>query len=603
MIKFFIYCRKSSEAEDKQILSIESQERELLNYVQREGLTVIKTFKEEKTAHKRGRPIFGEVLNALERGQAQGLLVWQPNRLARNAYDGGWLITAMDEGFLKEIRTPFKTYYDTPDDKFFLQLEFGMAKKDSDDKSINVKRGLATKVRLGWRPGTAPLGYLNDKSKERGERDIIVDPERFHLVRRMFELFLTGSYSVSKIRNIANTEWGLKTRQTKRMGGRPLSLSHIYNILTEPFYYGYFYWNGELIKGKHQTMIKAKEYDTVQSLLGRKGTPRLKHRDFAFTGLIRCGECDSMITAEEKRQIRCSACRFKFSYLHCNDCPKCNTKIDSMKSPALRHYVYYRCSKKKKRSCSQRYITLEELEKQIDQRLASIQISPEFRDWALGIVKDHQNKTEQESISDSLMKSYKSVEARLSNLLNLKLSPLNADGGLLTDKEYAHQKALLIREKQQIEESMGHQEQSFDEWIKICKKAFNFAVYARCWFVEGDSEVKKAIISTLGSNQTLMNQKVLINQANPLLFAIENTRKDIPEASPDFDTLEPGKRFDFSSSNGDLAKRIPDLLRSLNDVRTIYLKSRYSLPSYQKIFREEALQKLIVLLKKSTLQT
>lgn len=575
MIKFFIYCRKSSEAEDKQILSIESQERELLNYAQREGLTVIKTFKEEKTAHKRGRQIFGEVLNALEHGQAQGLLVWQPNRLARNAYDGGWLITAMDEGFLKEIRTPFKTYSNSPDDKFFLQLEFGMAKKDSDDKSINVKRGLATKVRLGWRPGTAPLGYLNDKLKERGERDIIVDPERFHLVRRVFEVFLAGTHSVSQIRDIASNEWGLRTRQTKRMGGKPLSVSHVYRILTDPFYYGYFYWSGELMKGSHRPMITVKEYDKAQALLGRNGRPRLKHREFAFTGLIQCGECAAMITAEEKSQVICPVCKLKFSHLNRNDCPRCSTLVESMNSPTFLHYVYYRCSKKKIRSCSQRYITVGELEKQIDQRLASIQVNSRFRDWGLGILKSHygQNKTEQESVNESLLKAYKDTDAKLSNLLNLKLSPLNASGSLLSDEEYAQQKTLLIQEKQQVEEKLNQRELSLEEWMASCEKAFNFASYARCWFAEGDLETKRTILSALGSNLTLINKKVSINLANPLLQAIENTRKEFPEASPHFGRLEPEKRIVFTSSNAPLVKKIPILLRLWNDVRTYYFET------------------------------
>lgn len=578
MVKFFIYCRKSSEAEDKQILSIESQERELLSYAQSERSTIVKIVKEEKTAHKRGRPIFGELMKDLEKGKADGLLVWQPNRLARNAYDGGWLITAMDEGFLKEIRTPFKTYHNTPEDKFFLQLEFGMAKKDSDDKSINVKRGLTTKVLKGWRPGVAPLGYLNDKTKERGDRELIVDPERFPLVRKIFDLFLTGHYSVYQIRGIATNEWGLRTRQTKRMGGKPLSVSHVYRILTDPFYYGYFYWNEELVKGSHPQMIKVEEYDRIQALLGRKGRPRPKSHIFAFTGLIHCGECGSMITAEEKRQVICTQCKFKFSYLNRDDCPKCETEIEVMKQPTFLRYVYYRCTKKRNRSCSQRYITAEELEKQIDKTLASLQVSLEFKDWFLGVLREYyrNDKATQESITDSLTKAYKDIEMRLANLLTLKLSPLNANGSLLTDEEYAQQKSSLIQEKHRLEEKLRDKGQSFEEWLRLCEQVFDFAVHARCWFAEGDLETKRLILSSLGSNLTLLNQKVLINIGNPLLIGVENTKKELSEASPDFGRLEPEKTTVLSRQNTRLVEKIPDLLRSWNDVRTLWVLSRES---------------------------
>lgn len=578
MTRYFIYCRKSSEAEDKQILSIESQERELTDYAKREGLTIAGVLTEEKTAHKRGRVVFGKLMTILERHKAEGLLVWQPNRLARNAYDGGWLITAMDEGWLKEIRTPFKTYQNTPEDKFFLQLEFGMAKKDSDDKSVNVKRGLSAKIRMGWRPGISPLGYLNDKSKERGDRDIIVDPERFPLVRQIFDLFLTGKYSVSQICDIANNDWGLRTRQTKKMGGKPLSISHIYHILIEPFYYGYFYWGGELVKGSHQSMITLSEYDQVQKLLGRKGRPRQKQHVFAFSGMIRCGECGAMVTAEEKRQVICSSCKHKFSYLNRDDCPRCESKIDEMKKPVFLHYVYYRCTKKRNRSCSQGYIKVEELEKQIDQALAKFQISVKFKDWVLKLLRDHYRKgsTVQESIAESLSKSYNDVQARLTNLLNLKLSPLNTSGNLLSDEEYVQQKELLIKEKHRIEEKLRDQGQSFEGWMSICERAFNFASHSRCWFYEGDWEAKRLILASFGSNLILLNKKVLINLENPLLVAIEKTVNDIPESSPKFATLEPEKELVFSGRNEYLGSKIPTLLRGLNDVRTLWLKTRDS---------------------------
>ena len=119
IIKYFEYCRKSSEDnKERQMQSIESQERELNLIIKEQNLYVERIFKEEKSAHTRGRPEFGKMMNALERGEANAILVWHGNRLARNAFDGGWIITAMDEGKIREVKTPHRTYYNTPDDKF-----------------------------------------------------------------------------------------------------------------------------------------------------------------------------------------------------------------------------------------------------------------------------------------------------------------------------------------------------------------------------------------------------------------------------------------------------------------------------------------------------
>jgi len=329
-IKYVVYCRKSTESEDRQTLSLEDQKRELDDLIRKEGLKVVKSFAgkeggESQSAHKRGRPIFGKVMELIESGRANGLLVWHPNRIARNAYDGGLVITLLDEGKLVEIKTPTKAYRNTPDDKFFLNLEFGVAKKSSDDNGVAVKRGLKTKLQMGWCPGYAPLGYLNTKNfEEKGQNKILIDTERFDIVKQMWQMMLTGNYTPPQILKVANGDWKLKSRPTKKNpNGKPLCRSAIYRIFTNPFYYGYFEYGRpkQLYKGNHEPMITEEDFDIVQKLLGRKGRPRPQKHRFAFTGLMRCGNCGAMITAEEK--------------------------IKHQKNGNTHHYVYYRCTKRK----------------------------------------------------------------------------------------------------------------------------------------------------------------------------------------------------------------------------------------------------------------
>ena len=154
------------------------------------------------------------------------------DRLARNAFDGGWIITAMDEGKLLEIKTASKTFRNTTDDKFMLSLEFGMAKKSSDDNGDAVKRGLKTKLGMGWYPSRAPLGYLNTKNfEEKGQNKIFNDPERFDTVKQMWQMMLTGNYTPPQILEIATRDWKFKTRETKRCTSKFLCRSSLRTLL------------------------------------------------------------------------------------------------------------------------------------------------------------------------------------------------------------------------------------------------------------------------------------------------------------------------------------------------------------------------------------
>jgi len=489
-IKYIAYSRKSTESEEKQILSLDDQKREVEEMERRGNLKVVERYLgsergESQTAHKRGRPIFNHIMRQIEAGKANGLLVWHPNRLARNAYDGGLIITLMDEGKLLEIRTPHRTYYNTPDDKFFLQLEFGMAKKSSDDNSVAVKRGLKTKVQMGWYPSRAPLGYLNTITKEKGTNDIVKDPERFDIVRQMWDLMLTGNYTPPQILKIANKEWKLKTRPTKKYTGlKPLARSAIYNIFTNPFYYGWFEYAGGLYKGKHEPMITEEEFDRVQKLLGREGRPRAKEHRFAFTGLMKCGNCGAMITAEEK--------------------------IKRQKNGNVHHYVYYHCTKRKDENCPEKMVKLEDLNAQIDTLIKNLTISDKFKNWAIKYLHEiRQNEAQSnETVLDNKQKQLLQITKQLDNLLLKYTSPENEGGQFITDQEYQTLKNRLVKEKVALESELKTHGKTIEEWVELSERTFNFARYAQIWFAKGDMTTRRAIFAALGSHLIIEDQKL-----------------------------------------------------------------------------------------------
>jgi hypothetical protein len=355
--------------------------------------------------------------------------------------------------FVIRVMTPAQSYAREDDNIILMYIEFGMAQKYVDDLSKNVKRGLKTKIENGWYPGVAPAGYLNHTDKITGENTLIKDPERFPLIRRMWDLMLTGHHSVTHILDLANGEWGFRTRPTRRMGGKPLARSGIYQTFTKPFYYGRFEYpagSGQWYQGKHEPMITEVEYDRVQTLLGRHGNPRPQsHHEFAFTGMIRCGECERMVTAEEKHQVMCDPCKFKFAYRSRDACPRCTTPVERMAKPMFLHYTYYHCSKSGRPACRQKCVSAMELEQQINERLARISISTKFRDWAIKYLRElHQKESVlQNDIMQSQQKAYQECLSQIEGLLNLKTSPGNRDGSLLSDAEYAERRGRLLKEK------------------------------------------------------------------------------------------------------------------------------------------------------------
>ena len=187
--KFFLYARKSTDETDRQVLSIEAQLTEVREYAEKEDLTIVKEFVEKQSAKKPGRSVFNQMLSAIEAGEANGILAWHPDRLARNAVDAGKIIHLLDAGKLETLKFPTFWFGKTPQGLFMLNIAFGQSKYYIDNLSENIKRGIRQKLRKGVYPGYAPLGYLN----ELRNHTIIKDPENWRKVKKIFEAYATGS--------------------------------------------------------------------------------------------------------------------------------------------------------------------------------------------------------------------------------------------------------------------------------------------------------------------------------------------------------------------------------------------------------------------------
>ena len=110
-IKYFLYARKSSESEDRQVQSIDDQINRLKKLANDLNLDIKKIYIEAKSAKKPdNRPIFDEMLQRIENNEAQGILCWQINRLSRNPIDSGKIGWLLQQGTLKSIQTIDRQY-------------------------------------------------------------------------------------------------------------------------------------------------------------------------------------------------------------------------------------------------------------------------------------------------------------------------------------------------------------------------------------------------------------------------------------------------------------------------------------------------------------
>ncbi len=497
-IKYFLYARKSSESEDRQVQSIDDQIDRLTKLSKDYNLQITNIFTESQSAKEPDiRPVFTEVVKRIEKGEADGLLCWNLSRLSRNPIDSGKISWLLQKGIVKSIQTVDREYL--PDDNVLLfNVESGIANQFVRDLSKIVKRGMEGKRQRGWFPHLAPLGYLNEKD----EHTITKDPLRFPLIRKMWDYMLTGNYTPPTILEMANEEWGFRTRKHKHSGDKELSRSAIYKIFTNPFYAGIIMHADQQYEGKHEPMVILEEYDRVQILLGRKGKPRPKTHEFAFTGLIRCEECGCLYTAETKTKLIKSTGK-------------------------LADYTYYHCTRKKKEiKCSQREaVRADALELQVEKELEKYTILPEFLAWALEALKDS-NDTEIENRSKIYEMQHKTLvetQNQLDNLTKMRYRDL------ITDEEFVKERKELQAKITQLKGDLRQTEDRAEKWLELTERTFNFATYARHRFYSTDDlKVKKEILAALGETP-IIKDKILKVQPYEWFKVIEEEYPPLEE--------------------------------------------------------------------------
>lgn len=322
-----LYARVSTERQAKNELSIPAQLQQMIEYCRKKGWGIIDQFKEEgKSARTANRPELKKLLSYCKKNRkVDVVVVHKIDRFARNVYDYAAIKAILKKENVRLVSV-VENFENNISGQLVENIMASIAQFYSENLGEEVKKGLSVKIRRGEWPGWAPIGYKNGRDED-GKAIIEVDHELIPGIRKVFDLFSTGEYSLYEISSEVFT-MGIRTVNNKK-----LSREKIKAILKNPFYTGKMLWKGKVFEGKHEPIIDEKRFFQAQEALKKRG-----------------------IDAGEKGKL-------SFLMRGVAYCAKCGAKLTAERHP---RGTYYRCVRDiNKKKCNQQYIPVKKLDAQI----------------------------------------------------------------------------------------------------------------------------------------------------------------------------------------------------------------------------------------------
>ena len=491
------YARVSSKEQEREGFSIPAQTKLLQEYAQKNGLKIVREFVDVETAKKAGRTEFTEMVNFLRtesRNKSQLackiLLVEKTDRLYRNFKDYV-IIEELMEGvglkvhFVKENEI-LSSDVNSPK-KFMHGIQVLMAKNYIDNLKEEVRKGMLEKAKQGFYPSCTPIGYINTVFD--GKKIIAPDPTTAPLVKRIFQLYATGNFSLKELRKKIVGD-GLDSRQN----GRGISRAALAKILNNPIYYGDFEWNKKIFVGSHEALISKEQFQQVQRVLNYKGQTRLgtsKH-EWLFHGLVSCGHCGCAMVAEIKKG----------------------------------KYIYYRCTGYKGK-CPEKYVREETLNQHFEMALKSIHLDSDVLELVVKALKEsHQDESQyhHEAITN-LERERKKLLNRLDGLYLDKLD------GNISAQSYQEMNKSWQDQLQSLNNKLEKHGAAHSSYIAEGVRLLEVSHQALDLYRRFDLFEKRRILQLVLSNSIWLNAQLVPKYRQPFdLFALTKTTMDGKES-------------------------------------------------------------------------
>lgn len=460
MDKYYLYARVSSKEQEREGFSIPAQVKAIREYAEKNNFQIAEEFTDAETAKASGRTSFTQMISELKKNEEiKGILCEKVDRLTRNFSD----YVALDElvaNHSKELHLAKQNLVITKDsrssDKLIFDIHVALARNYVNNLSDEVKKGMREKVLQGGYPHWAPIGYLNSNGS------VIADPEKYLFVKKIFDLYATGVYSIRDLAKVMYAE-GLRTKY-----GKKVHPGEIHHILKNPFYIGLIRYNGHIHKGNHPPIVGSDSFKKVQDMLdGRPQDKGNKHK-FPLRGFFTCGECGCSITAEIQRA-----------------------------------HTYYRCTKSRG-NCSQKYIREEALTEQISDILDGLKLNKELLDLMLKATKEAKNEEYQyhTEAKKTLQGQLEQAENKINRLLDAYLE------GKVAGNVYESKKQELEDQKRSLESRIAQTSRAHEESFEQIEKVVKVANACNELFLSGDYETKRKLLTLISSNMVLKDQRI-----------------------------------------------------------------------------------------------
>lgn len=503
-LRYRLYARKSTDTEDRQVQSLGDQVIYMKRLAKQEGLHIMgEPILESRSAKRPGnRPQFAAMLDEIEAGKINGIICWKVDRLSRNPTDSGHIQQLLQDDKIKHILTMDRNYF-PEDNSIVFSVDASQASEYVRKLAVDTKRGMQSKADKGDKPGIPPIGYLNDRIGKK----IIIDPERFKLIRILWEKMLTGTYSIAQLVHIADEELNITVPVRGKTGGKPIAYSSLCAMFKNPFYTGQLLFKDQLYHGNHTAMITKEEFDEAQHIIDPLHTtrPKDKTNNFPLRNLFRCGECGFAITVEQKKKFIKSTGENKT-------------------------YVYYHCTGKNKSiKCSQphQHVLEDELLRQIKDKLNKFTIDPDFYKLAVeALAQEEDEVVEKNNFTASAHdRAIEKAQRSITNLRRMRYS-----GEADDDSWYFAEMKTLEDNLESAQNTRNKDEYKARNWREVADETFTFARYAKEDFDSDDLEKKRAVIMKLGEKLTILDRTIQFTP-NKYFIPIEKMNESQPQLS------------------------------------------------------------------------